>query len=94
MSNVILKGHIVVPDADLIAVGKELAVHIKLTRKEAGCLAFEVTQDKNDKNKFHVYEEFDNAAAFSKHQQRVGRSDWGRVTVNVERFYEVTGLDD
>ena len=94
MNKVILQGYIVVPDSDLAAVTKELPVHIDLTRKENGCMVFEVTRDETDKNRFHVYEEFENEIAFSNHQQRVRDSQWGSVTGNVERFYEITGLDE
>ncbi|MEM7348248.1 MAG: antibiotic biosynthesis monooxygenase [Chloroflexota bacterium] len=93
MNKIILKGHIVVPDSDLAAVKEELIVHIDLTRKEEGCLVFNVTQDETDNNKFYVYEEFINEVAFSNHQKRVRSSKWGLVTKNVERFYEITGLD-
>ncbi len=93
MNKVILKGHIVVPEADLIAVKEELLVHTDLTRKEEGCLVFEVTQDETDHNKFHVYEEFISESAFTNHQQRARSSKWGLVTQNVERFYDITGLD-
>lgn len=94
MSKIFLKGHIFVPDSDLVAVKKELQTHIFLTRKEEGCLVFEVTQDEVEINKFHVYEEFVNESAFSNHQQRVRDSKWGSVTKSVERFYEITGLSE
>lgn len=92
MNKVVLKGYIVVPEADLTAVKAELPVHIDLTRKEAGCLVFEVTQDAIEPNKFYVYEEFESEGAFKNHQQRVRSSKWGSVTKNIERNYEVTGL--
>ena len=93
MNKIVLKGYIVVPD-DLVAVDQELPRHIELTKKEAGCLIFEVKQDDIEKNKFHVYEEFVNEEAFSNHQHRVRNSDWGSITKNIERFYEVTGLNE
>ena len=94
MNKVTLKGYIVVPGSDLSVVTEELQVHIDLTRREAGCLVFEVTQDGSEKHKFHVYEEFTSESAFKNHQQRVRSSKWGSVTKNVERFYEVTGLSE
>lgn len=94
MKKVVLKGYIVVPDSDLKAVKDELPVHIDLTRKEKGCLVFEVTQDEIENNKFHVYEEFDSESDFNKHQQRVSGSKWGSVTKNVERFYEIKGRNE
>ncbi len=94
MSKVVLKGYIIVPDSDLTAVKEELPIHIDLTRKEAGCLIFEVTQDEASKNRFDVYEEFIDKESFAHHQERVRNSKWGSVTKNVERFYEITGLDE
>ena len=79
-NKVVLKGYIIVPDSDLAVVKTELPVHIELTRKEDGCLVFEVTQDEIENNKFHVYEEFISEAAFTNHQQRVRSSKWGSIT--------------
>ncbi|HHQ4740789.1 TPA: putative quinol monooxygenase [Aeromonas veronii] len=54
----ILKGFIVVPQAELTAVINELDNHIRLTRLEDGCLIFEVTQNEENQYRFDVYEEF------------------------------------
>lgn len=59
---------------------------------EAGCLKFEVTQNPANRNVFFVYEEFIDRIAFDAHQERVLRSDWGRVAANVQRYYQVTEL--
>lgn len=91
MSKVILKGYILVPETDLLAVKKELPNHIDLTRNEVGCLVFEVSQDQENVNRFNVYEEFSSKDAFASHQERVRNSKWGEITVNVERRYEVKG---
>ncbi len=90
MSKVILKGFIVVPQAELTAVINELDNHIRLTRLEDGCLIFEVTQNEENQYRFEVYEEFKDQTAFDSHQLRVKSSKWGKVSVNVERYYEVT----
>ena len=89
MPKIILKGYIIVPNEDLEAVKTALLTHIKLTKNESGNLVFKVTQDDRNLNKFHVYEEFINQAAFKFHQKRVKQSDWGNVTKNVERHYQV-----
>ena len=94
LNKIVLKGYIVVPDSELAAVKEELPVHIDLTRKEDGCLVFEVTQDKIESNKFHVYEAFVSKAAFTNHQLRVRSSKWDSITKNVERNYEITGLNE
>jgi autoinducer 2-degrading protein len=93
LSKVILKGHIIVPSTDLVAVNNELATHMELTKQENGCLVFEVSQDSENLNRFNVYEEFTNRESFSSHQDRVGNSKWGVVTVNVEMHYEITDVE-
>ena len=93
MSKVILKGHIIVPTSDITAVKEELSTHITLTRQESGCLAFEVSQDTHNINRFDVYEEFVDQNSFSSHQDRVRDSKWGAVTVNVERHYQITDVE-
>lgn len=90
MSKIILQGHILVLDSELDMVGQALEIHKKLTLQETGCLVFEVTQALDNVNKFHVYEEFINQQAFDAHQCRVKNSNWGEVTINVERHYQIT----
>ncbi|WPC75397.1 putative quinol monooxygenase [Vibrio porteresiae] len=94
MDKVVLSGYIIVPADDLAVVQQELLVHKALTRAEAGCLVFEVTQNADNPLRFDVYEEFIDAAAFNSHQQRVKASQWGAVTQAVERHYQVMGLGE
>ena len=89
MSKIILKGYITVPKEELSIVIKELEIHKKLTLEEEGCIVFEVIQDKSIPTYFNVYEEFINKEAFDMHQVRVKNSQWGKVTKNVQRVYEV-----
>lgn len=91
MPNIVLKGFIVVPDADLEVVKQALPQHIELTQQEPGCLVFEVPPHPSDPNRFDVYEVFNSKAAFEAHQQRVQQSYWGQVTTRVERHYSVQG---
>jgi len=90
---VVLQGHIIVPDDDLGIVTEALVSHIELTRAEQGCLLFNVTVDEENQNKFNVYEEFVNQAAFDEHQLRVKQSNWGRVTKQVQRHYLISHLN-
>jgi len=76
----------------MASVLSELPNHIQLTRKETGCLVFNVTQDESDKSRFNIYEEFENKASFERHQNRVRTSVWGKITKNIERNYFVEGL--
>ncbi|MFB2855039.1 putative quinol monooxygenase [Aeromonas allosaccharophila] len=92
MGKVILQGFIIVPLSELTIVKRELDAHIHLTRAETGCLIFKVTQDPLNSCRFDVYEEFVDQAAFQAHQARVKSSRWGKITVNVERHYTVTGI--
>jgi autoinducer 2-degrading protein len=74
LSKLILKGHIVVPFADLAAVKNEFTARMALTKKENGCLVFEASQDVESPSRFTFYEEFTNRESFSKHQDRPGTS--------------------
>lgn len=94
MPRIELKGTICVPLNELDAVKQALPEHIRLTREEAGCRLFEVEPDPNDPQVFSVYEQFDDQHAFEYHQQRVKASDWGRITVNVERHYDIREITD
>lgn len=89
MSEIILEGHIIVSDDDLPAVLAALPEHIRLTRQEAGCLVFRVTQRPGAANIFDVYEVFSDRDAFELHQRRVSDSVWGRVAARVTRHYTV-----
>jgi len=93
LSKVILQGYILVPASDLDAVTSELENHQSLTLNENGCLTFRVTSDDNDRHRFNVYEEFISQEAFDEHQVRVMASRWGEVTLNVERYYEISVVD-
>ena len=79
LSKITLEGYILVPDSALAIVKTELLNHIELTRKEEGCLVFEVSQDSENIHRFNVYEEFQNERSFEAHQQRVSHSKWGEV---------------
>jgi quinol monooxygenase YgiN len=68
-----------------------LDTHITLTRGEAGCLSFEVTQSEDPKI-WSVSERFIDAAAFEAHQARAGASDWAIQTKGIARDYKVSGL--
>ena len=94
MTKVTLNGYIIVPDSQLELIQAALTVHIALTRREKGCLVFEVSQDPQNINKFNVYEEFIDQLAFSAHQVRVAESDWGAASKHLVRDYQVSGLQE
>ena len=89
MKKIILYGYIQVPEKDLEAVKSALPAHIAATRAEPGCMVFKVTEDLDDPCRFRVYEEFDSRVSFEKHQERVSKADWSRITQNVARDYSV-----
>ncbi|RUM56664.1 MAG: antibiotic biosynthesis monooxygenase [Marinomonas sp.] len=89
MSKVTLKGFILVPESELELVKSELINHTRLTLEETGCITFSVIQNPDNPLRFDVYEEFSDKESFDLHQQRVKESHWGKVTVNVERHYEI-----
>ncbi len=89
MSKVTLKGFILVPESELELVKNELVNHKRLTLEETGCITFSVIQNSGNALRFDVYEEFTDKVAFEQHQKRVKASHWGKVTLNVERHYEI-----
>lgn len=89
MFKIVLEGYIEVPEECLPMVREALLKHIELTRKESGCLVFNVKEDPKHENRFHVYEEFVSEAAFDLHQKRVRDSRWGGITKNAIRQYHV-----
>ncbi|MCA0934137.1 antibiotic biosynthesis monooxygenase [Vibrio alginolyticus] len=89
MPKVTLKGYILVPESELELIKNELENHTRLTLQEPGCITFRVTECAHNPVRFDVYEEFCNEADFDAHQKRVKESYWGKVTVNVERHYEI-----
>ncbi|EJK2117020.1 antibiotic biosynthesis monooxygenase [Vibrio navarrensis] len=89
MSKVTLKGFILVPEPDLELVKNELVNHKRLTLDEPGCITFSVIENPETPLRFDVYEEFVDKVAFEQHQKRAKASRWGKVTVNVERHYEI-----
>jgi len=89
VTKIILKGYIEVPDSDLDTIKEALSLHTELTQQEEGCLVFQVEQDKANRNVFSVYEEFIDRESFEAHQNRIKSSNWGKVSKNVLRHYQV-----
>ncbi|MBO9466798.1 antibiotic biosynthesis monooxygenase [Tropicibacter sp. R15_0] len=89
---VTLKGFISVPQDRLDSIRSALPEHIRLTRAEPGCLSFDVVESDTTPGRFDVAEEFTDKAAFDAHQVRVKASDWGKISVGIERSYEILGL--
>ncbi|GAB3547750.1 antibiotic biosynthesis monooxygenase [Arthrobacter tumbae] len=92
MSNIFLSGQLVCSDQNQAAiVARFLPLHVELTRAEQGCLSFEVKVTENPLV-WQVDEQFQDAASFRLHQQRVSGSAWGRATADIARRYEVEGI--
>ncbi|UPW17027.1 antibiotic biosynthesis monooxygenase [Agarivorans sp. TSD2052] len=64
MTQLILRGVILVPSADLDAVNAEPINHLRLTQAEVGCVTFEVSQCEINPLRFEVYEVFTDKVAF------------------------------
>ncbi|SDU27248.1 putative quinol monooxygenase [Gordonia westfalica] len=73
---------------ELATVLEALPLHAELTRKEPGCVSFEVSRTE-DPYVFDVDEVFVDASAYELHRQRLAASEWGRRTAGVERRYAV-----
>lgn len=92
MTEVTLNGHVEVPADRIDDIRTALIDHIALSRAEAGCISFEVTEDPKIAGRFNVAERFSDAAAFEAHQVRVKASDWGQISAGLRRDYVIDGL--
>ena len=88
MPEIRLTGTMTCPPERTDAIRAALPEHIRLTRAEPGCLAFEVSE--TAPGVFSVAERFTDRSAFEAHQRRTQASDWARVTADCPRDYEVT----
>jgi quinol monooxygenase YgiN len=70
-------------------VATHLPEHIRLTRLEPGCLAFEVAQTE-DSMIWRVEELFSDRPAFVAHQDRAKDSIWGAATKAIRREYQIS----
>jgi quinol monooxygenase YgiN len=86
---VTLTGFLDVPADRRLALLPLLAEHVRLTRAEPGCLAFEVTETAPGSGRFAVTERFADRAAFQAHQRRAAASPWGEATRGFRRDYAV-----
>lgn len=85
-----LNGHLICTSADEVAlICAYLPDHIRLSRAEAGCLSFEVTQTA-DPLVWTVRETFTDQVAFDTHQARTRASDWFQATASIRRNYTIT----
>lgn len=84
-----LEGHLDIPEHRLQEVLNGLDIHVHLTRKEKGCLAFDVWQSDDEPTRLNVSEIFRDHEAFEAHQERVKASAWFNLTLGIERHYVI-----
>ena len=89
-ANVTLTGFIEIPVPERARILPLLAEHVRLTRAEPGCLAFEVTESDERRGWLAVAERFRDAAAFEAHQARAAASEWGAATRHLRRDYRIS----
>jgi len=78
-----------IPEDLLQQVLNGLDIHVHLTRKEKGCLAFDVWQSDDQPTRLNVSEIFRDREAFEAHQDRTKRSDWYKLTIDIARHFKV-----
>jgi len=71
------------------AVRTALPEHIRLSRAEQGCIAFEVTE--TAPGVFAVSETFADGAALDAHQARTRASAWWQATGHIARDFTLDG---
>jgi len=92
LNTVWVSGIMKVSKADFENIKQALPNHIRLSREEPGCVVFKVWQDEAWPRKFHVLESFESPEAFQKHQERIMNSEWGLVSRNAVRDYDIVGI--
>lgn len=75
-------------DQDIDVVRSHLPAHIRLSRAEPGCLAFDVRQTANPRV-WQVEESFTDQTAFDAHQARTKASPWFAATAHLRRDYQI-----
>lgn len=75
------------------AVLTHMADHIRLSRAEPACLAFDITET-DDPMVFEVMEAFRDRAGFDAHQARTRDSAWFTATRGILRDFRVEEVGD
>ena len=88
MPRILLTGRMTCPPTHRRRVRRALALHLRCTRRERGCLIFDVRE--TAPGVFWVREVFATHAAFDAHQARARGSLWGRITAGLPRDYRTT----
>lgn len=86
---VTLNGHLDVPADRWDAVREALPEHIALTRKEPGCIMFDVAPCREVEMRLLVEEIFESQSAFDAHQTRTKASPWAEITAGIPREYSI-----
>ena len=80
-----VSGWITIPSVEQPHLLPLLEEHTRLTRAEPRCLAFAVTRNPGDPERFDVAERFRDRAAFDAHRARAAASPWGAATRHIKR---------
>jgi quinol monooxygenase YgiN len=83
-----LTGTMTCPSDEAATIRIAVQEHIRLTRAESGCIAFDVTE--TAPGVFSVSERFVDRAAFDAHQTRTRASDWWRISQHLPRDFTLT----
>ena len=91
--NIRLTGRLIcATEAECDIVRQYLPEHVRLTRSEPGCLAFQVIETENPLI-WSVEERFVDQAAFDFHQARTKASQWAVETAAIRRDYRIIAAD-
>ncbi len=91
---VIARGTVTVPADELDAITPLIAEHIRLSRAEPGCIAFDISPSPHDPFLFHVAQEFIDRDAFAAHTDRTRASVWWAKSQHLTRDIRVYDRPD
>ena len=85
--------HIEAKEGKLDLIKKEVLALVEPTKKEEGCLRYELNQDRENSNIFVFVEEWESHELWSKHMYNTHLQDFVKATDGILEKLEVYQLD-
>ena len=86
-------GTLTATGTDIETARRLIPDHVALSRAEAGCLRFNLTEAPDQPGLWRLDELFADRAAFEAHQRRTRASLWGRKSAGMVRDFTVSDID-
>ena len=91
MGEFALNGWIEIPFAEQGRLLPLLEEHVRLTRSEPGCLAFDITKGREDPSRFEAADGSETGPPLRSTSAAPAASAWGEATRELKRNYQIEG---